>query len=73
MEAVPIAKATGTNGEIEVFADRVRIRHATGLTALVHGLAGGQDIFISNISSVQFKNSGTFSAGYIKNPCRQGP
>ena len=68
-EKIPdeIAWATGTNGRIAVTNNKIVIQRSKGFgSMLLHGLKGNKEIFISKISSIQFKLPGTFSAGYIQ-------
>jgi hypothetical protein len=68
-EKVPgeIAWAIGTNGRIAVTNNKIVIQRSKGFgSMLLHGLKGDKEIFISKISSIQFKLPGTFSAGYIQ-------
>ena len=61
----PLMVAVGDNGQLELYDDKVRIKRK-GFTAFVlQGLKGEKDIYISQISSVQFKSSG-FTTGYIQ-------
>ena len=58
--------AEGTNGIVSLFPDRVRIRRKGIGSFLTQGLKGEKDIQLSNISSVQFKDAGLLTAGYIQ-------
>ena len=56
----------GTNGQLELLKNKIRIKR-TGLTPfLLHGLKGDKEIFINQISSIQFKKPGLLTAGYIQ-------
>jgi hypothetical protein len=59
-------RAEGHNGQIEVTPTVVRIRRTGVLGFFTQGLKGDKEILISQISSVQFKNAGTFFNGYIQ-------
>jgi len=56
----------GVNGEIDLLEDRIKIRRKGGLAFLSQGLKGDKDILISQISSIQFKNAGALTNGYIQ-------
>ncbi len=58
--------AKGTTGRLDLFENKVRIHRNAGCSTLfLQGLKGDKDIFIHQISSIQFKNSG-LTAGYIQ-------
>ena len=56
----------GLNGEIDLLEDRIKIRRKGGIAFLTQGLKGDKDILISQISSIQFKNAGALTNGYIQ-------
>jgi hypothetical protein len=57
--------ANGSNGQLELLPNRVRIKRQ-GLRALAtQGIKGDKEILISQVSSIQFKEAGAL-AGYIK-------
>lgn len=58
--------AEGLNGVISLFSDRVRIRRKGVGSFFTHGLKGEKDIQLNSISSVQFKNAGRLTNGYIQ-------
>jgi hypothetical protein len=62
----PIIQAKGIQGELTLFADRIRIKRGGVGAFFTHGLAGEKDIFIKDISSVQFKAAGALTNGYIQ-------
>ena len=63
-EATMIAK--GINGQIELLGNKIRISRKGALSFLTQGMKGQKEILISQISSIQFKNAGAFSNGYIQ-------
>ena len=62
----PNAEAIGTDGTLELYPERVRIRRKGFESLFTQGLRGEKDIALDSISSVQFKSAGTLSSGYIK-------
>jgi len=64
--SVPELQAKGVNGQIELFANKVRIRRKGVLGFLTQGLKGDKEIMISSITSVQFKKAGMLTNGYIQ-------
>jgi len=56
----------GTNGQLELQENRIVIKRSGFRNVLLHGLKGDKEILISQLSSIQFKRSGVFSAGYIQ-------
>lgn len=61
-----IIHAKGIQGELTLFGDRIRIKRGGYGAFFMHGLVGEKDIFIKDISSVQFKAAGAFTNGYIQ-------
>ena len=61
-----LVSAHGIQGDLFLFSDRVRTSRKGFGALLQHGLVGEKDIFIKDISSVQFKPAGTFTNGYIQ-------
>ena len=59
-------KAEGLNGIVLLFPDHLRITRKGIGTFFTHGLKGDKDIQLSSISSIQFKNAGMMSNGYIQ-------
>ena len=61
-------KASGLNGQVELFGDRVRIRRKGILSFIYNWWRSRRDIDIpfSDISSIQFKNVGFPANGYIR-------
>src|SRR5712691_6899148 len=62
----PVAIAEGTNGVVILFNDRIRIGRKGMGTFFTHGLKGDKEIQLSSISSIQFKQAGSMSVGYIQ-------
>lgn len=46
--------------------DKIRIVRRGGLAILAHGLKGDKEIFINQISSIQFRKAGALTNGYIQ-------
>ena len=57
--------AVGINGQLELYDDKVRIKRKGSTALILQGLKGEKDIYISQISSVQFKSCG-LTPGYIQ-------
>lgn len=59
-------EAKGQNGSIEFTGEKIIIKRK-GLNAFfTQGLKGNKEIFIKQISSIQFKEAGMFTNGYIQ-------
>lgn len=56
----------GVNGQIEVFEDKIVITRKELIGLATYGLAGDKTIPISAIQSVQFKEGGMLSHGFIQ-------
>ena len=68
----PVIVAKGIGAQILLLADRIRIKRR-GLRAFaLHGAKGEKDIFISEVSSIQFKKAGMLFNGYIQFAFRGG-
>lgn len=63
MEPLKIVK--GTNGQLALYEDKIRISRKGLSGFLIHGLKGDKEIFLSQISSIQLKKAGLM-AGYIQ-------
>ena len=61
----PLMVAVGDNGQLELYDDKVRIKRKGSTALILQGLKGEKDIYISQISSVQFKSCG-LTPGYIQ-------
>jgi hypothetical protein len=62
----PELAVKGVNGQIQLFRDRVEITRHGALGFLTQGHKGAKSIFIRQISSVQFKDAGLATNGYIQ-------
>ena len=62
----PLKKVAGANGQIELWENKVIIKREGFVSFLTQGLRGNKEILISQISSIQFKNPGTFTNGFIQ-------
>ena len=56
----------GCNGDIILKENSIVIRRQGLLNSLLYGLKGEKEIFIKEISSVQFKEPGLLTVGYIQ-------
>lgn len=56
----------GFNGIIKLYKDKIIIERKGTMSFLTQGLKGDKTIYLSDISSIQFKNAGTFTNGYIQ-------
>ncbi len=56
----------GVNGQLRVTSDKITISRKGALALLGHGLKGDKEISIEQITSIQFKQAGTFFNGYIQ-------
>lgn len=56
----------GHNGVIKFYKDKLIIERKGVLSFFTHGLAGDKIIYLTDISSIQFKNAGVFTNGYIQ-------
>lgn len=61
-----LMKAKGVGGDLELLEDKIRIVRRDGLAILAHGLKGDKEIFINQISSIQFRKAGALTNGYIQ-------
>lgn len=66
-ELMPVLHAYGTNGQLHLLKDRLRITR-DGFTAfLVHGpIRGTKEILLSQISAIQFQEAGIIFSGFIR-------
>jgi hypothetical protein len=62
----PILEAKGVNGQIRLFGDRIVILRKGVMGFLSQGHKGEKSVFIHQISSVQFKDPGLATSGYIQ-------
>ena len=61
-----IMQAEGINGILSLLSDSIRISRKGIGAFILQGLKGDKDIYLSQISSIQFKKTGTFTNGYIQ-------
>lgn len=61
-----IKRAEGTNGQLVLLDNKIRIERKGSTAFWTQGLKGDKEIFIRNISSIQLKKCGTFTAGFIQ-------
>ena len=57
--------AKGINGQITLFDDRIRIERKGGLSFLNYGFRGTKEIFIREISAIEYKDAGGVLSGHI--------
>ena len=60
-----ILKVEGTDGQLELMADRVIIKRAGLWSKFAHGFGGDKEIPISSITTVEFKNATVLGQGEI--------
>jgi Short C-terminal domain len=58
--------ARGSNGELELVSDRLVIRRHGVVSFVTHGLQGEKEIYLHRITSIQFKQAGTLTKGYVQ-------
>lgn len=61
-----IMKADGHNGQIELYKDRLVIKRKGFMSKLTHGFKGSKEIRLNRISSIQLKEAGMITSGYIQ-------
>ena len=61
----PLIEAKGVGGQLELYEDKIRIKRKGVIGLMGHGLKGDKDIYIKDISSIQFKEPGVMN-GYIQ-------
>ena len=62
-----ILRATGTNGAVTLYQGKVVISRPKGLsTALLHGFKGDKELRLAKITSVQLREPGAITAGYLQ-------
>ena len=64
--AMETITARGIGGEIEAYHNKIILRPKGLLGVVAKGLKGDKTIFIKDISSIQFKNAGSLTNGYIQ-------
>ena len=63
--AQTIMKVAGTDGQLELMADRIVITRDGLWAKYSHGVGGKKEIPITSISTVEFKDAGLFGKGEI--------
>ncbi|HEX8174081.1 MAG TPA: DUF4429 domain-containing protein [Pyrinomonadaceae bacterium] len=61
-----IMSAGGVNGQLTLFADKVRISRSGLLAVMTQGLKGDKEILLSSITSIQFRQANALTNGYIQ-------
>jgi len=61
-----LMQVKGVNGQIELLADRVRIKRKGVLAFMTQGLKGDKEIRLSQITAIQFKQAGMVTNGYVQ-------
>lgn len=61
-----IMKAAGKNGQITLFEDKARISRKGILSTLTNPFKGDKDIRLEDITSIQFREPGKMTTGYIQ-------
>ncbi len=61
-----LISAKGVNGQLELLENKIRIKRKGLMGLATQGLKGDKEIFIKQISSVQFKKAGMMTNGYIQ-------
>lgn len=62
----PIMTAKGVAGALALYDDKVVIVRKGFLSFATHGLKGDKEIYLSSISSIQFKKAGLLVNGYMQ-------
>lgn len=58
--------AVGYNGQVELSGTRIKISHRGAMGFLTQGFKGEKEILVSQISSIQLKQPGRLSRGFIQ-------
>lgn len=66
MDIQPIAEAKGVNGQIAIYEKFILINRKGTLAFLNHGFDGGKFIPYKYVTSIQFKNPGAVTSGFIQ-------
>jgi len=61
-----IKEAKGVNGQLELLENKIRIKRKGFRALATQGLRGDKEIFIKQISSIQFKKAGALTNGFIQ-------
>lgn len=66
MEKILKEAKGAVGGQLELLENKIRIKRKGALALVTHGLKGDKEILINQISSIQFKNAGALTNGYIQ-------
>jgi hypothetical protein len=58
--------AKGTNGQLQIEGDMVRILRKGAMGFLTQGVKGDKEIYVGDISSIQMQNADRMTRGYIQ-------
>lgn len=58
--------AKGVNGQVEIVGAKIVISRKGAMAFMTHGFKGDKEILISQISSIQYKQAGMMTNGYIQ-------
>jgi hypothetical protein len=61
-----ICIAKGIGDVLELYEHKITIKRTGFANFLTKGLQGDKDIFINQLTSIQFKKAGAFVSGYLK-------
>lgn len=61
-----LMKAKGNNGQVELHRNKIKITRDGVLAKLSHGFKGSKEIPLESITSIQLKEPGAVSAGFIQ-------
>jgi len=62
----PIYTAEGTGDVLELYEHKITIKRTGLANFLTKGLQGDKDIFLNQLTSIQFKPAGDFLSGYLR-------
>ena len=58
--------AKGVNGQVKIVGAKIVISRKGAMAFMTHGFKGNKEILISQISSIQYKQAGMMTNGYIQ-------
>ena len=61
-----ILSVKGHTGQIELYENRVDIKRKGFMAFALHGFDGTKSIFLKSITSIQFKEAGIMTSGFIQ-------
>lgn len=61
-----IIEATGVNGQIKLYNNRLDITRKGFVAFACHGMDGTKSIFINKLTAIQFKEAGIATNGFIQ-------